>query len=161
MTRQAATGSISHATRKSLSGRFLASIKHAPWTESRAEYEAYVRVVAWFSKADTLQTLIKESIHQTKEQVAAKALLADTNPPAKALAFDNDPPEDAVKKHPELRSAFLTMKAAELYATKAIDDRAARAAFLESTRERIRATLHEGKDVPEPSTKVRDQGRER
>ncbi len=35
-------------------------------TDSRAEYEAYVNVLARFSKADTLQTLINESLHQAR-----------------------------------------------------------------------------------------------
>lgn len=53
------------------------------------------------------------------------------------------------------------MKAAELYAAQTIGEPAARAAFLERTRERIRTMLHEGKDVVEPSMKRREQERER
>ncbi len=66
-----------------------------------------------------------------------------------------------MKKHPELRFASLTMKAAEVYAVDAIAEPSARLAFIERTRESIRATLHEGKDVPMPALTVRDQGRER
>lgn len=53
------------------------------------------------------------------------------------------------------------MKAAELYAVQAINEPAARAAFLDRTRAHIRATLHEGKDLPEPPMNGRDQGRDR
>jgi cell filamentation protein len=81
--------------------------------------------------------------------------------PAKAVAFDHDKPDEAMRKHPELRSAFLTLKAAEVYAVKSIDDPAARAAFVDRTRDHVRATLHQGKDVPEPVMKARDQERER
>ena len=49
------------------------------------------------------------------------------------------------------------MKAAEVYAVELIPEPAARAAFIERTRETIRATLHEGKDVPAPALKARDQ----
>lgn len=90
-----------------------------------------------------------------------KQIFTEAIRPAKAVAFDHDKPDDAVRKHPELRSAFLTLKAAEVYAVKSIDDPAARAAFVERTREHIRATLHQGKDVPEPAMKARDHERER
>jgi cell filamentation protein len=89
------------------------------------------------------------------------AIFAEALRPAKAVAFDHDNPEDAIKKHPELRSAFLTMKAAELYAVQAINEPAACAAFLDRTRAHIRATLHEGKDLPEPPMNGRDQSRDR
>lgn len=42
-------------------------------TDSRAEYEAYVRFVAPFSRADTLQQLIQESVHRTQDLAAEKA----------------------------------------------------------------------------------------
>ena len=53
------------------------------------------------------------------------------------------------------------MKAAEVYAVDAITKPADRAAFIERTRESIRATLHEGKDVPAPALKARDRGLDR
>jgi len=78
--------------------------------------------------------------------------------PTKAIAFDRDKPEDAVRKHPSLKSAFLTMKAAEIYAARVISDPASRDAFMTQTREKIHAILAEGKDMPEPRMKSRDQG---
>jgi hypothetical protein len=53
------------------------------------------------------------------------------------------------------------MKAAEVYAASAIPDPTSRTAFIERTRESVRATLHQGKDVPEPALKTVDRGRER
>ena len=90
-----------------------------------------------------------------------KAIFDQAIRPAKAVAFDHDQPEEAIKKHPELRSAFLTMKAAEVYAVDAITKPADRAAFIERTRESIRATLHKGKDVPAPALKARDRDLDR
>ena len=101
------------------------------------------------------------ALSRASDLAPLKAIFAQAIRPAKAVSFDHDPPEDAVKKHPELRSAFLTMKAAEIYAAQAIAEPAARAAFIYGTREHIRATLHEGKDVPEPPMKGRDKGREK
>ena len=54
-------------------------------TDSRAEYEAYIRFMAPFSKADTLEKLIKESACQAKDLNAAKA-------------FREESREDALKK---------------------------------------------------------------
>lgn len=42
-------------------------------TDSRAEYEAYMRFVAPFSRADTLQQLIQESLHRVQDLAAEKA----------------------------------------------------------------------------------------
>lgn len=43
-------------------------------TDSRAEYEAYMRFVAPFAKADTLQQLVRESASRLKDPAPAKAL---------------------------------------------------------------------------------------
>lgn len=68
-------------------------------------------------------------------------------------------PEDALHKYPELRSAFLTMKAAEAYVASLPVE--ARQRFLDQTRARVRDTLDEGKDMPMPTMRERDAGRER
>ena len=88
---------------------------------------------------------------------AMQQVFAAIATPTKAIAFDREKPQDAVNKHPSLKSAFLTMKAAELYAARVIDDPASRHAFVSQTREKIRATLAEGKDMPEPKLKTRGQ----
>lgn len=79
----------------------------------------------------------------------------------KAIAFDLDKPSDAITKHPSLKSAFLTLKAAEIYAEQVIPDRANRDNFLLKTRSQIRDTLAEGKDIPIPHYKDVTRGLER
>lgn len=76
----------------------------------------------------------------------------------KAIAFDQDKPEVAIQTYPSLKSAFLTMKAAEIYAVRVISDPVSRNAFLVKTREQIRGALAEGKDLPDPKIKVQDRG---
>ena len=88
-----------------------------------------------------------------------KAILAEVIRPAKAVSFDFDKPDDALRKHPELRSAFLTLKAAEAYAASIPVE--ARKSFIDQTRARVRETLDEGKDMPMPSVRERDAGRDR
>lgn len=90
-----------------------------------------------------------------------RAVLDQAVRPARAVAFDQEPPADALRKHPELRGAFITVRAAELYATSNIDDEAARRQFVAKTREHVRATLHDGKELPIPVTKSKDVDRER
>jgi cell filamentation protein len=91
----------------------------------------------------------------------AKEVFAHIAVPARAAAFDRDTPEDALKKHPELRGAFMTLKAAEAYAAKAIGDPLSRSNFVRETRASIAATLAAGKDVPEPAMKTKQEDRER
>lgn len=89
---------------------------------------------------------------------AMQQVFAAIATPIKAIAFDREKPQDAVRKHPSLKSAFLTIKAAEAYAARVINDPSSRHAFISQTREKIRETLAEGKDMPEPIIKGRDQG---
>lgn len=76
----------------------------------------------------------------------------------KVIAFDQDKPEVAIAKHPSLKSAFLTLKAAEIYAGRVISDQASRDSFMLKTREQVRETLAAGKDLPDPQTKGQDRG---
>lgn len=116
------------------------------------------------------QTSIDNSSDQWNQAAAAaragsmkalEAVFQDSIRPAKAVAFDQDEPADAMRKHPELRGAFITMKAAEVYAASAIADETARRQFIEKTRQHVRDTLHAGQDVPVPATRSKDVDRER
>jgi cell filamentation protein len=88
---------------------------------------------------------------------AVTKVLAQIATPIRAIAFERDPPQEALSKHPELRGAFIALKAAERHAADSIDDPQSRADFLERTRESIAATLAAGKTVPEPSPKASKQ----
>ena len=89
---------------------------------------------------------------------AMQQVFAAIATPTKAIAFDRDKPQDAVRKYPSLKSAFLTIKAAEAYASKVINDPASRHAFISQTRDKVRETLAEGKDMPPPQIKSIDKG---
>jgi cell filamentation protein len=69
-------------------------------TENRAEYEAYMRVLMPFQKADTLQTLIQDSVYRAKDLAAAQA-------------FREGPSADALQKHPDLAGSFAQLAAIE------------------------------------------------
>lgn len=75
--------------------------------------------------------------------------------PARAVSFDKDKPQDAIKKHPELRTAFDALNAAKSYADKLKPT--AREAFIDVAKEKIRATLYAGKSVPELAVNNRSQ----
>ena len=81
--------------------------------------------------------------------------------PLRAVAFERDTPTDAVRKHPELEGAYVTMHAATKFATTL--EPSAQIKFLQQAREKIQSTLNAGKLVPEPpmKSKERDVGRER
>lgn len=90
-----------------------------------------------------------------------KQILEHVVRPERAVAFERDAPADALRAHPELKGAFMTLKAAEVYAASAVADQAARAAFMTQTRERISGTLHAGQLVDEPKTRSHEPGRDR
>lgn len=92
---------------------------------------------------------------------AIKQILTEAVRPMRAVAFDHHQPADALAKHPELRSAFLTVKAAESYAAERIPDPAARVAFVAQTKDHVRSALDAGRTIPEPALKDRDKDRER
>ena len=90
-----------------------------------------------------------------------KAILDHAVQPARAVAFERDSPAEAMRAHPELKGAFMTLKAAEVYAAASVPDQAARAAFMTQIRDRISDTLHAGHVVAEPKTNAREQERDR
>ena len=77
-------------------------------TENRAEYEAYVQVVARYGGAPDLRSLVREATLEVQEPEVAK-------PSREALAgaFREMPAVDAVKVHPELAGAFALVAAIE------------------------------------------------
>lgn len=116
------------------------------------------------------QTRIDNSKDQWNQAAAAgragnmeplKVIFADAIRPDRAVSFDKDAPAEALRKHPELRGAFVTLQAAEVYATTAITDDTSRRQFIDKTRDSVRAILHDGKEVPMPATKTKDVDRER
>ncbi|KWF77597.1 hypothetical protein WL93_26665 [Burkholderia diffusa] len=119
-------------------------------TDSRAEYEAYVRFVAPFSKADTLQALIKESAYEAKDLAAAKA-------------FREESREDALKKNPDLAGSFAKLAAIERKAEADGLSEQQRSAVVMRVRETLAANIERGQR-PEQAIKeeqVRERGADR
>ncbi|MDQ6879350.1 MAG: hypothetical protein M3082_16980, partial [Candidatus Dormibacteraeota bacterium] len=69
----------------------------------------------------------------------------------RAAAFLSLSADEAVRLDPRLSAAFKAMHAAELHANTSISEHAARAAFIEGTRNCIGELLREGKDIPGPT----------
>lgn len=88
-------------------------------------------------------------------------ILEGTARPLRAMAFERDAPADAVRKHPELEGAYVTLHAATKFASTL--EASTQDKFLQQAREKIQSTLNAGKLVPEPpmKSKERDVGRER
>jgi putative DNA primase/helicase len=63
----------------------------------------------------------------------------------------------AVKAHPELRSAFLSVRAAEEFAARKIVDPSDRARFMELIRGAMAGSIQNG--TPLPTVRLRDSGR--
>ncbi len=105
--------------------------ERAMTTDSRAEYEAYVRFVAPFSKADTLEKLIKESAYQAKDLDAAKA-------------FREESREDALKKSPDLAGSFAKLAAIERKAEADGLNPQQRSAVVAHAREALATTIERG-----------------
>jgi len=64
---------------------------------------------------------------------------------------------EAVRAHPELRSAFLSVRAAEDFASKKISDPADRARFMDLIRGAMAGSIQNGE--PLPSVKLRTNGK--
>lgn len=64
---------------------------------------------------------------------------------------------EAVRAHPELRSAFLSVRAAEEFATRKITDPADRLRFMELIRGAMAGSIHNGQPIP--SVKLRTNGK--
>ena len=68
-------------------------------TESRAEYEAFVQIVARYRNAADLLTMVREAVSRQRHLAAARS-------------FREQPPADALQAHPELAGAFAAKAAA-------------------------------------------------
>jgi len=82
--------------------------------------------------------------------------------PTRALEFEHNP-QSAVKQYPELQGAAQTLQMAQAYSTKFVS-KEFRAAFINSVRERIQATLRGGDLIPTPKSDDKSKelpGRER
>lgn len=71
--------------------------------------------------------------------------------PHRAVAFDKFPPEEAYKKFPELRDAFVVLANAKRLAEQRFKSPADQARFFNSYRTRISDELHSGNKIAPPT----------
>jgi cell filamentation protein len=95
-------------------------------TQSRAEYEAYVQVLARYQEAPELRTLVREAT----VKAASPETISQADRERAAAAFRDMPAVDAVKAHPELAGAFALLAA--------IDKKTEAAGFTEAQRGIVR-----------------------
>ncbi len=127
-------------------------------TENRAEYEAYVFVLARYRESPELKTLVRDATYREQDLKAASAFRDLADAEGFAAPENVQRLQAAVAAHPALTPAFSVMRQAELFAREKFDDVANRGAFFQSVRERIAKDLSLGKEIAEPQ---RTHGEER
>ena len=129
-------------------------------TESRAEYEAYVFVLARYRESPNLQTLVREATYREQDLKAASTFREVAGSEGFAAPRNVERLQAAAAAHPLLSAAFGAMRQAELFARERFADSSQREAFFASVRERIAKDLSRGKEIVEPVRDV-DKQRER
>jgi len=97
--------------------------------------------------------------HRTRWVVEKVAFFAERARMARRLRDEQADMRASLQAHPELKSTFLSVRAAEEFATKRIANPQDRERFLELVRGAMSASIHKGE--PLPSTSLRDRSTER
>jgi hypothetical protein len=96
--------------------------------------------------------------HRTRWVVEKVSFFAQRAKMARRLRDEQADVRESVRAHPELKSTFLTVRAAEEYAAKTIANPQDRERFLQLIRGAIATSIHKGE--PLPSTSLRGRGTE-
>lgn len=75
------------------------------------------------------------------------SVFQDIASPEKAVAFDRLEPGQALKRHPELENAYRLLFTAKAFANEKFQTSQERIRFVHTTREKISAQLHQGKEI--------------
>ena len=97
--------------------------------------------------------------HRTRWVVEKVAFFAERARMARRLRDEQADVRESVRAHPELKSTFLSVRAAEEFAAKRIANPEDRERFLELIKGAMSASIHKGE--PLPSTTLRDRPAER
>lgn len=95
--------------------------------------------------------------HRTRWVVEKVKFFADRARLARRVRDEQADVRESVRTHPELKSTFLSFRAAEDFADRRIADPTDRARFLELVRTAMTGSIHKGE--PLPSVRLRDQRR--
>lgn len=96
----------------------------------------------------------ERSVHRSLWVVEKVTYFAERSRIARQVRDDQLDAKEAVKSHPELRSAFLSVRAAEEFAKHKIANPEDRAKFLELIREVLSGSIQNG--TPLPTVRLRD-----
>lgn len=96
--------------------------------------------------------------HRTSWVVEKVKFFADRAKLARRVRDEQADVRESVRAHPELKSAFLSVRAAEEFAAQRIADPKDRERFLELVRGALAGSIQKGE--PLPSVRLRDQSRE-
>ncbi len=93
--------------------------------------------------------------HRTRWELEKVKYFAERVRLARQVRDEQADAREAVRAHPEIKSAFISIRAAEDYATQRIADPADRARFLELVRGAMAGSIQKGE--PLPSVRLRDR----
>jgi hypothetical protein len=95
--------------------------------------------------------------HRTRWIVEKVQFFAERARLARRLRDEQADVRETVRAHPELKSSFLSVRAAQEFATRRIADPKDRERFLSLMREAMAASIHRGE--PLPAVRLRDPSR--
>lgn len=127
-------------------------------TDNRAEYEAYVFVIARYRESPNLKTLVRDETFREKDLKVANAFRYLADAEGFAAPENVQRLQAAVAVHPALTPAFAVMRQAELFAREKFDDVGNQESFFRSVRDRVARDLSDGKEIMQSE---RDAGKER
>jgi putative DNA primase/helicase len=99
----------------------------------------------------------EQQVHRTRWVVEKAGFFAERARMARRLRDEQADVREAVRAHPELKSTFLSVRAAEEFAAKRIANPQDRERFLELVRGAVASSIHKGE--PLPSVRLREQPR--
>jgi hypothetical protein len=123
----------------------------------RASREAVTITTRRRDAAGQVVSQAERQAHRTHWVVEKVQFFAERARMARRLRDEQADIRESVRAHPELRSAFLSVRAAEEFATKRIANEADRAKFLDLIKGAIAGSIKQGE--PLPSVRLRSESR--
>ena len=99
--------------------------------------------------------------HRTRWVVEKVAFFAKRAKMARRLRDEQADVRESVRAHPELKSTFLSVRAAEDFAAKKIANPGDRERFMELVRGAMATSIHKGEPLPSASLSTRPAERDR
>lgn len=123
----------------------------------RASREAVTITSRLRDVAGQVVSQAERQAHRTNWVVEKVQFFAERARMARRLRDEQSDIRESVRAHPELRSAFLSVRAAEEFASKRIANEADRAKFLDLIKGAIAGSIKQGE--PLPSVRLRNEPR--